>query len=201
MLKGTNILPTRKLATALLYGIKVDTLNLERNTTRLDEEMFRFASSLADNKKLSKIENVRISIKYFREYYQAIEKAQLFKHAVIVEAGKMTNPDMTAELADLFARLDKVHWTLVLGRFEDMVLFSLRSDSERRNTENMAVKIAKRIGTAGGHNRYAGGQIRVKGEGGDAFLKIENILKEKFLRFLRLSKEEPRPLLPRKEKG
>ena len=195
LLKHAGIQPTRKLATALLYGIKVDTLNLERNATWLDEEMYRFASSFADNKRLYRIENVRLPISYFRESHNAMEKAKLYKNVVVVNIGRMSNPDMTGEMSDLFARIRKIHWTLALGRYENMVLFSLRSDSDRRNTSIMAVKMARRIGTAGGHNRHAGGQIRVKGNGSEDFEKVEQILIDKFLRILRLGREEPRPVL------
>src|SRR5204863_9456647 len=46
----------QRLATALLYGIKADTLHLERGTTRADVDAFTFLHPLANHNTLRRTE-------------------------------------------------------------------------------------------------------------------------------------------------
>ena len=55
-LRAADVKITQRLATALLYGIKADTLGLERGGTRADLDAFTFLYLLANHNALRRIE-------------------------------------------------------------------------------------------------------------------------------------------------
>ena len=60
-LRAADVKFTHRLATALLYGIKSDTLGLERGGTKADLEAFSFLYLLANHNALRKIERPELS--------------------------------------------------------------------------------------------------------------------------------------------
>src|SRR2546426_6258112 len=55
-LRAADVRVTQRLATALLYGIKADTLQLERGATRADMDAFAFLHAYANHSALRRIE-------------------------------------------------------------------------------------------------------------------------------------------------
>src|SRR5438552_537265 len=55
-LRAADVKITQRLATALLYGIKTDTLHLERGATKADLEAFAYLHPLANHSALRRIE-------------------------------------------------------------------------------------------------------------------------------------------------
>ena len=60
-LRSVDVKITQRLATALLYGIKADTLGLERGGSRADLEAFTFLYMLANHNALRRIERPELS--------------------------------------------------------------------------------------------------------------------------------------------
>src|SRR3989338_7940669 len=60
-LRAADVKVTQRLATALLYGIKSDTLGVERGGTRADLEAFSYLYLLANHSALRRIERPELS--------------------------------------------------------------------------------------------------------------------------------------------
>ena len=73
--------PGRETATALLYGMKMDTLQFSRGVTDLDIEMFGYLHPLCDYEKLTTLERNNMEYADLRAYGEAIESIDLFDKA------------------------------------------------------------------------------------------------------------------------
>ncbi|NQU07820.1 MAG: DHH family phosphoesterase, partial [Candidatus Abyssubacteria bacterium] len=86
-----------RLATALLYGIKSDTRDLGRETSKHDLEAYLYLYPRANLRLLSKIEYAELPSDYFKIYDQAIDNAMTFDGVVVSFIGDVGTPDMVAE--------------------------------------------------------------------------------------------------------
>ncbi len=159
---GLEIPPA--IATALFYGIKSDTRDLERETTEPDIEAYLWLFPKADTQALSMIERPRLPEDYFRLFHTAVEKARLHGDAVICDLGKVYYPDLVAEVADRFLSMGEVKWSLAVGEYRGSLYFSVRTRDRRMNAGKMVREVIEpEGGTAGGHGSMAGARLPVKG--------------------------------------
>jgi nanoRNase/pAp phosphatase (c-di-AMP/oligoRNAs hydrolase) len=156
-------MPTH-IATALFYGIKADTRDLGRQTTKQDVDAYLWLFPMADKDALGEIEHPKLPEDYFRLYHVAIERALLFGDAVVCDVGEIYTPDMVAEVAERFMYLDGVRWSLAFGEYEDAIYFSIRTSDRRMNAGRLIRQvIEEKGGSAGGHGTMAGARLPVKG--------------------------------------
>jgi len=181
------------LATALLYGIKSDTQDLGRESTQADIDAYLFLYPHADKAAISGIEHERVSRAYFLSLHEAIEQSRLYGPALICCAGRSCGPEIIAEVADLLMRLAGVDYVLCYGVCKDQIVMSLRADRKKGNAHGLIREIVEGIGTGGGHEMFAGGQVAL----GDASPeKVIATLEERFLTSLNLARTEPIRLVP-----
>ncbi len=158
-------LPT-KLATALLFGIKSDTRELEREASEADLSAYLEIFPRADLTLLARIEKPLISQATFVAFHKALERCRLHGHALVSDLGDVGSPDVVAELADFLIPLDRVDCALVMGRHDGRLFLSLRTRVEERDAGRMLARVVGDLGSAGGHGRMAGGQVD-PGPGGE----------------------------------
>jgi nanoRNase/pAp phosphatase (c-di-AMP/oligoRNAs hydrolase) len=149
----------RKLATALFYGIKSNTMGLGRNTSAADATAYYYLQPKIEVETLAKIEQARVPPQYFKSFDAALRNARIYNGLVISDLGKMDYPDMTAEIADLLLRLERARWVICMGEYEQKLVFSVRSRHRSDNAERLALNLVGGLGVAGGHRTIAGGQI------------------------------------------
>jgi nanoRNase/pAp phosphatase (c-di-AMP/oligoRNAs hydrolase) len=161
--RASGLKMTPQIATALFYGIKADTRDLGRQTTRQDVDAYLWLFPMVDKEALGEIEHPKLPIEYFRLYHTAIEKAQVFDGAVVCDLGDIYAPDMVAEVAERFMYLDDVKWSLAFGEYEDQLFFSVRTSDRRMNAGRLMRDVIEAMGgSAGGHGSMAGARLPVK---------------------------------------
>ncbi len=152
------------IATALFYGIKSDTRDLERETTAPDVAAYLWLFPMADTEALSRIERPRLPEDYFRLFHTAVEKARLHGDAVVCVLGRVYYPDLVAEVADRFLSMGEMKWSLAVGEYRGSLYFSVRTRDRRMNAGRMIRDVIEREGgTAGGHGSMAGARLPVRG--------------------------------------
>jgi nanoRNase/pAp phosphatase (c-di-AMP/oligoRNAs hydrolase) len=159
-LRASRIEPSPELATALYYGIKADTRNLERQTRDPDVDCYLWLFPRIDRNLLAEIEHPQLPLRYFRLFHAAIEKARLFTGAVITDLGEVYSPDMVAEVAERLSFLEEAKWSLACGSY-----LSLRCADRRMNAGRLIREVCEGLGgSAGGHGSMAGARLPLVGK-------------------------------------
>lgn len=162
-LRGANLKLSQKLATALFYGIKTDTKGLVRSASPLDIEAYFSLQSQIDIPALINIESAQVPADYFKSYARALAAARLYDDMLFSYIGDMEYPDLGAEIADLFLRLEGAKWVICAGLFQGELILSIRSRVTRRGAGYLAREIVGSMGEAGGHGNMAAGHIPLDG--------------------------------------
>ncbi len=164
-LRAARIEPTPELATALYYGIKADTRDLERQTLDADVDCYLWLFPRIDRSLLAEIEHPQLPLRYFRLYHSAIEKARLFTGAVITDLGEVYSPDMVAEVAERLSFLEEAKWSLASGSYRSQLYLSLRCSDRRMNAGRLIREVCEGLGgSAGGHGSMAGARLPLVGK-------------------------------------
>ncbi len=174
----------KKMATALFYGIKSDTQDLGRDSTKADYEATIHLYSKVQLRVLSQIEHHELSRDYFTLFDQALHEAVIFGDVIFCDLGFLVAPDMVSLMADFLLRVSGVRWSFVTAAFDGRVIFSIRTKRHHQNAGLTARRLVKGLGTAGGHGMIAGGQITARGLTTEKQERICENLRSRFLRIL-----------------
>jgi nanoRNase/pAp phosphatase (c-di-AMP/oligoRNAs hydrolase) len=147
------------LATALYYAIRTETSDMGRGASKPDRAVYLKLHPKIDWDLLHLIVNSRLPVDYFIMMKEAVERAERFGKAMVVDLGPTRHPDFVAEVADTFRRLEGIHWVLVWGWREDRVVFSIRNNLQEPHVGRLARELVREHGSAGGHRHMAGGQV------------------------------------------
>jgi nanoRNase/pAp phosphatase (c-di-AMP/oligoRNAs hydrolase) len=162
-LRAADLPLSPELATILFYGIKTDTRGLSRGISSADAAAYFYLQSRIDGEALAEIERAQVPAAYFKSFATTLESTQVYEGVAISYIGLMEYPDLTAEIADLLSRLEKVEWVICMGTFEAYLLLSVRTPNEKGGAGRLARFVVDGQGTAGGHGIMAGGQIPLNG--------------------------------------
>jgi nanoRNase/pAp phosphatase (c-di-AMP/oligoRNAs hydrolase) len=166
-LRAARIEPSPQLATALYYGIKADTRDLERETRVHDVKCYLWLFPRIQRDLLSRIEHPELPVRYFQLYHAAIEKARRYEGAVITDLGEVYTPDMVAEVAERLSFLQGTNWSMALGSFHSQLYVSLRVRDRRMNAGRLVRETCADFGgSAGGHGSMAGARLPLTGTKG-----------------------------------
>lgn len=175
------------VATALFYGIKTDTMGLGRGASQSDVAAYFYLQSRVDVRALVNIERAQVPAEYFQGLVAALQSAYVYDDVLISYIGEMPRPDLTAEMADLFLRLRGIEWVMCMGVYEDEMILSVRTNSQR-GAGQLIQSIVADLGSAGGHGSMAAGQIPLDGQNPEI---LSHRLKERALKYLRLPLDVP----------
>jgi len=187
---------SKKMATALFFGLKTDTQNLGRHATEAD---YRAATTLYPKvqlKLLSQIEYPDLPLHYFIDFDKGLHEAKIFGNVVFCDLGFLANTDMVSLMADFLLRLSGVQRSLVIGTNESHLIFSLRTKHSDQNAGQIARRMVIGLGTAGGHRRTAGGQIFIAKTPLENQEKTRQLVQKRFLHIVGQGRTKEVRLLP-----
>ena len=147
-----------ELATALLYGIKVDTNDFKRNTDPEDFMAAAYLFPIANHDILNRIETPSKSTESIDILGEAIKNRKIKGSYLISNVGTIRDRDALAQAADYLLTLEGITTTLVFGLGEDTIFISGRSRDDRVNIGKV-MQDAFGVDKAGGHAMLAGAQI------------------------------------------
>ncbi len=190
-----GITPDTPTATALLYGIRSDTQDLGRESSRADIEAIEFLYPFANKRMLGEIQRGKVPRVYYQMLADALRNARVKGSAIVTNLGDIDNPDMIAEVADLLLREDETTWTMCTGYWNDKLLISVRTSEENRPAGKVVRRVVARRGTGGGHLTYAGGQVPLAKGTKTEREEIEKDIEERFLRAIGVNGDSPTRLV------
>jgi nanoRNase/pAp phosphatase (c-di-AMP/oligoRNAs hydrolase) len=157
-LKTARIRPSQTIATTLLYGIKTDTRNFERNTIIEDIEAFRYLFPLTNHNILKKIEISDLSFSDLKYFHKAVERKHVVRARLFAHLDEVPNADILVLIAEFFLKVHDISWSIISGILEGNLIIVVRNDGSRD-----AGKIIRRafgnLGCAGGHEAMARAEI------------------------------------------
>ncbi|MBD5550713.1 MAG: DHH family phosphoesterase [Lachnospiraceae bacterium] len=162
--KDLGLEPEKDVATALLYGLKMDTLQFTRGVTDLDIRMFEFLFKYCDQEKLLKLERNNMEFDDLKAYGAAIESIELYDKTGF-SCIPFSCPDaMIGILSDFILALIEVEIAVVFSYREDGIKLSVRSEDPQVHAGDLIHDALAGIGNGGGHAAMAGGLIRKENE-------------------------------------
>ncbi len=168
-LRTLKIKPSVALATALIYGIKTDTNNFEKECTIQDVLCFQYLFKRMNRHLLHKIEasDIRRSeLKYFR---RAFEEVKIRKQRLLAHIGRVPNPDILVIIADFFNHVHEIGWVFISGEYKDRLVVIIRCDGYRKDAGKLAQKVFGPLGFAGGHREKARAEVPLEKLNGNNF--------------------------------
>jgi nanoRNase/pAp phosphatase (c-di-AMP/oligoRNAs hydrolase) len=150
------------VATALLYGIRVDTSDFSREVSTEDFVAAARLVAPADLDVLERVENPSVTPETLEVIGRAVEERTVDGSVLASYVGAISDRDALAQAADLLLDMDGISTTLVCGRVDETVYVSARArgaDLDLGETLRLAYD---QIGSAGGHADMAGAQIPLK---------------------------------------
>lgn len=164
-LRAANIKPSVALATALFYGIKVDTHNFELKAQLADGISFRYLFNLANRNLVRKFELSKLRRTELKYYKIALNELTVSNGRAYVHLGKVSTPDILVIIADFLNHVDRFDWVFVSGCYNDKLVVIFRCDGYRKNAGKLAKKTFGKYGPAGGHREAARAEVPIKNLG------------------------------------
>jgi nanoRNase/pAp phosphatase (c-di-AMP/oligoRNAs hydrolase) len=158
-IKSLNITPHSELATALLYGIKIDTKDFHRNLSPNDLMNAAFLLEYADADLLEKIIFPQFSYETMDILGQAIINRKTKSGYLFSNVGYVRNRDALPQAADLLLSLEGITTAIVYGITDEAIIMSGRNRDVRLNLGTVMSETFGSIGDAGGHVTMAAASI------------------------------------------
>ncbi|MFB6300082.1 MAG: DHH family phosphoesterase [Halobacteriales archaeon] len=158
-LRRLDIDITTTVATALLYGIRVDTKDFSREASNTDFEAAAFLSPWIDMNILEQVESPSVTADTFDTIARAIENRKHRGALVVSTVGWINDRDTLAQAAEQLLQIEGVSGSLVCGIKDETVYLSARSLSGDLDMGETLRRAFDQIGSAGGHSDMAGAQL------------------------------------------
>jgi nanoRNase/pAp phosphatase (c-di-AMP/oligoRNAs hydrolase) len=154
-LRAVDIDISERVATAMLYAIKSDTLFFSRHTNRVDLEAFTYLYPLADAALIRKMEGAEITVERLEHVTRALQTSRHKNQVFSAFLGETAREDFIPYTADFFLQLEDVKWTMISGIVNGQFILSVRNLGYSRNAGEFVKKHFSSIGSAGGHRAMA----------------------------------------------
>ncbi|MBR5051276.1 MAG: phosphoesterase, partial [Desulfovibrio sp.] len=143
--------PSAKLATALLLGIRTDTMAFERSGGEEDLDAYQWLSLRADQNLVRRIvrsEYLRPWLPLFAEAFHSLRDVR--GSGAFAWVGDVDSADVLVAIADFFTRIHGFKWIAVSGAVEETCIVIFRSDGTR-DIGRLSDACFHDVGSAGGH--------------------------------------------------
>jgi nanoRNase/pAp phosphatase (c-di-AMP/oligoRNAs hydrolase) len=188
---------SERLATALLYGIRSDTLALSRRVTDDDLQAFVTLYPIANYNMLKQIERPELPAEFAKILSRALARMEVVDGLAVLNLGQVVRDDIIVQVADFCLQFEGVEWVAVAGKLGNDLVISVRNYGMSGDNAGEAVKnLFGDIGSAGGHRNMAKAVVKLtawrRREGTTRDRVIEERLRELFLAEISGEKESSR---------
>jgi nanoRNase/pAp phosphatase (c-di-AMP/oligoRNAs hydrolase) len=154
-LRAAGMEPSQRLATALLYGIKTDTLFLERGSNLADLNAFNFLYPLANKAMIARIERPALPREDLEALGRALNRLQIENGVAVIHLGEIRREDVIPQIAEFCLQIEGVEWSVVSGLVNNRVVISVRNVGYVKSAGDIMKRLYDDIGSAGGHRAMA----------------------------------------------
>lgn len=148
-----------EVASALTYGMKVDTDSFNRGVTKLDIEMYEYLFAYADAQRVQSMFNNSMELADLRAYGAAIENIKILEYIGMAHIPFDCEDALIAMVADFILKLDEVTIAVIYAERKGGLKFSVRSEERGIHAGNLTRAALAGRGDGGGHFTMAGGFV------------------------------------------
>jgi len=154
-----DISVTEEVATALLYGIREETLDFRRDTTPADLTAAAYLYPFANHDTLEQVESPNMSPETLDVLAEAITNRNVQGSHLVSNAGFIRDRDAVTQAANQLLNLEGITTTAVFGIVEDRIHLAARSKDIRLNIGSVLKDAFGEMGDAAGHSTQASVEI------------------------------------------
>ncbi|WP_267639645.1 DHH family phosphoesterase [Haloarchaeobius amylolyticus] len=147
------------VATALLYGIREETLDFKRDTTPADLTAAAYLYPFANHDLLEQVESPSMSPETLDVLAEAIQNREVQGSHLVSNAGFIRDREALAQAAQHLLNLEGITTTAVFGIADDTIFLAARSKDIRMNIGKVLADAYGDIGEAAGHSTQASAEI------------------------------------------
>ena len=197
-LEGYGIVPDRAVATALLYGIHVDTRDFTREVSTADYDAAAYLIDRVDTDVLAQVESPSMTAEVLETLARAIRNREVRGDTVVTGVGRIGDRDALAQAAEGLVGMAGIHVALVHGIMDGTVYVSARGRGAEIDVGETLRDAFDAIGSAGGHADMGGGQIplgilaEVEDDAADSLADaVDDLLSRRFFETLEAAPARP----------
>ena len=148
-----------KLATALMFAIRSDTLDFLRGATTAEYEAAAYLHTHVDQELIRQLATPSVTGGTLEAISASIDNRRTIGAVLISHVGRTSERDALPQAVDYLVRLEGVETAIVFGIVDDTIHLSARSPDARVHVGDVLRKAFEDVGSGGGHHDVAGGQI------------------------------------------
>jgi nanoRNase/pAp phosphatase (c-di-AMP/oligoRNAs hydrolase) len=161
-LRAAGLKPSVALATALFYGIKVDTQDFEQKSVLADGISFRYLFNIANRDLVRKFELTDLRPSELKYFNIALSELKYSKRRYYSHIGRVRSPDVLVIVADFLNHVGDIDWVFISGIHGEKLVVIFRCDGYRKSAGKLANRIFGSLGSAGGHKGAARAEVPLK---------------------------------------
>jgi nanoRNase/pAp phosphatase (c-di-AMP/oligoRNAs hydrolase) len=146
---------SQEVATALLYGIRAETLDFKRDTTPADLTAAAYLYPFADHDTLEQVESPSMSPETLDVLAEAIRSREVKGSHLVSNAGFIRDRDALSQAAQHLLNLEGITTTAVFAIADETIYLAARSKDIRMNIGNVLEDAFGEIGETAGHSTDA----------------------------------------------
>ena len=150
-----DISVSEETATALLYGIRSETLDFKRDTTPADLTAAAYLYPFADHDTLEQVESPNMSPETLDVLAEAITNREVQGSHLVSNAGFVREPEVLGQAAKHLLDLEGIMTTAVFGVGENRIYLAARSKDIRVDIARVLSDAFEETGDVLGHSRQA----------------------------------------------
>jgi nanoRNase/pAp phosphatase (c-di-AMP/oligoRNAs hydrolase) len=150
---------SQEVATALLYGIRAETLDFKRDTTPADLTAAAYLYPFADHDTLEQVESPSMSPETLDVLAEAIRNREVKGSHLVSNAGFIRDRDALAQAAQHLLNLEGITTTAVFAIADDTIYLAARSKDIRMNIGKVLHDAFGEMGDTAGHSTDASVEI------------------------------------------
>ena len=147
------------VATALLYGIRAETLDFRRETTPADLTAAAYLYPFANHDTLEQVESPSMSPETLDVLAEAISNREVQGSHLVSNAGFIRDRDALSQAAQQLLNLEGVTTAAVFGIIDDTIHLAAQSKDIRMNIGNVLGDAFEDMGEATGHSTQATAEV------------------------------------------
>lgn len=161
-LRAENVKVNERLATALLYAVRSDTLLLDRPVIEADVEAFTWLFPRSNTNWIRRIERPSLPQEVLVSFADGLKNARIEDKVIFSHLGPVSREDIIPQLADFCLQVEGADWSAVSGVFGNELIISVRNVGFVQKAGGVIKAAFAELGSAGGHRSMAKALIPIE---------------------------------------